>query len=66
MRYKYSKYTGDPLDDLDLDELIEKINHVPIGLVEDPHDQLEVLSPPVDEDPHQSNGRCQKDSRNDF
>ena len=24
MRYKYSKYTGDPLDDLDLDDLIEK------------------------------------------
>src|SRR5688500_7193943 len=26
MRYKYSKYTGDPLDDLDLDELIEKLS----------------------------------------
>jgi Ca-activated chloride channel family protein len=26
VRYKYSKYTGDPLDDLDLDELIEKLS----------------------------------------
>jgi Ca-activated chloride channel family protein len=26
MRYKYSKYTGDPLDDLDLDALIEKLS----------------------------------------
>jgi Ca-activated chloride channel family protein len=26
MRYKYSKYTGDPLGDLDLDELIEKLS----------------------------------------
>jgi Ca-activated chloride channel family protein len=26
MRYKYSKYTGDPLDDLDLDDLIEKLS----------------------------------------
>src|SRR3990170_7163398 len=26
MKYKYSKYTGDPLDDLDLDELIEKLS----------------------------------------
>ena len=26
MRYKYSKYTGDPIDDLDLDELIEKLS----------------------------------------
>src|SRR5687767_11034236 len=26
MRYKYSKYSGDPLDDLDLDELIEKLS----------------------------------------
>jgi Ca-activated chloride channel family protein len=26
MRYKYSKYTGDPLDDLDLEELIEKLS----------------------------------------
>jgi Ca-activated chloride channel homolog len=26
MKYKYSKYTGDPLDDLDLDDLIEKLS----------------------------------------
>jgi Ca-activated chloride channel family protein len=26
VRYKYSKYTGDPLDDLDLDDLIEKLS----------------------------------------
>lgn len=26
MKYKYSKYTGNPLDDLDLDELIEKLS----------------------------------------
>ncbi len=26
MRYKYSKYTGNPLDDLDLDDLIEKLS----------------------------------------
>ena len=26
MRYKYSKYTGDPLDDLNLDDLIEKLS----------------------------------------
>jgi Ca-activated chloride channel family protein len=26
MRFKYSKYSGDPLDDLDLDELIEKLS----------------------------------------
>jgi Ca-activated chloride channel family protein len=26
MRYKYSKYTGDPLDDLDLDDLVEKLS----------------------------------------
>ena len=26
MRYKYSKYTGDPLDDLDLNDLIEKLS----------------------------------------
>jgi Ca-activated chloride channel family protein len=26
MRYKYSKYTGDPLDDLDLDDLIGKLS----------------------------------------
>jgi Ca-activated chloride channel homolog len=26
MRYKYSKYTGDPLDDLDLEDLIEKLS----------------------------------------
>jgi Ca-activated chloride channel homolog len=26
VKYKYSKYTGDPLDDLDLDELIEKLS----------------------------------------
>ena len=26
MKYKYSKYTGDPLDDLDLEDLIEKLS----------------------------------------
>jgi len=26
VKYRYSKYTGDPLDDLDLDELIEKLS----------------------------------------
>src|SRR6201988_3893175 len=26
MKYRYSKYTGDPLDDLDLDDLIEKLS----------------------------------------
>ncbi len=26
MRYKYGKYTGDPLDELDLDDLIEKLS----------------------------------------
>jgi len=26
MRYKYSKYSGNPLDDLDLDDLIEKLS----------------------------------------
>jgi Ca-activated chloride channel family protein len=26
MRFKYSKYTGDPLDDLDLEDLIEKLS----------------------------------------
>ncbi len=26
VKYKYSKYTGDPLDDLDLDDLIEKLS----------------------------------------
>ena len=26
MKYKYSKYTGNPLDDLDLDDLIEKLS----------------------------------------
>jgi Ca-activated chloride channel family protein len=26
VKYKYSKYTGNPLDDLDLDELIEKLS----------------------------------------
>ncbi|MSO55615.1 MAG: hypothetical protein EXQ55_01645 [Acidobacteria bacterium] len=26
MRYKYSKYSGDPLDDLDLEDLIEKLS----------------------------------------
>ena len=26
MRYKYSKYTGNPLDDLDLDDLVEKLS----------------------------------------
>src|SRR5688572_28949629 len=40
MRYKYSKYTGDPLDDLDLEDLIEKLSdlllssgfHAPFGM----------------------------------
>ena len=26
MKYKYSKYTGNPLDDLDLDDLVEKLS----------------------------------------
>jgi len=26
VKYKYSKYTGNPLDDLDLDDLIEKLS----------------------------------------
>ena len=26
MKYKYSKYTGDPLDDLDLEDLVEKLS----------------------------------------
>ena len=26
MKYKYAKYTGNPLDDLDLDDLIEKLS----------------------------------------
>ena len=26
MKYRYSKYTGDPLDDLDLEDLIEKLS----------------------------------------
>jgi len=26
VQYKYSKYTGDPLDELDMDELIEKLS----------------------------------------
>jgi hypothetical protein len=36
-----------------LDKLIEEVNHVLILFVKDAHDELQVLSPPVNENAHQ-------------